>query len=376
MKKWIRTVVLLLVTAMLFAGNTKEAAAEETAATCTHSWTSTVTSKATCDREGTVTYCCSKCGETKTGVIPKRATHDYSGTYTYEDGKLVLKCASCGKVLDEGSDVVNCEHVYQKTTTYNPTGSHTIIYTYTCEICGESYTEEADCKHLYYKVEIVDGVSCKVCTTCGKNLGEYDSSLSETCTHSGYGRTPILTKEATSTEYGEVTYYCNNCGEATSTKVSIHPYQAYTVDIGNGQTDVVYGYYDDNGYADDIIELTNEYREENGLNALTYNKDLQEPAEIRARESSHTWSHTRPNGTSWYTINSSRMNGENLASGYTTPSACMTGWKNSEGHNANLLRSSFKSIAVSVFHRYTFSDSTPIPTERVLWSQEFSTKTN
>ncbi len=41
-----------------------------------------------------------------------------------------------------------------------------------------------------------------------------------------------------------------------------------------------------------------------------------------------------------------RSAGENIAMGYRTPQAVVTGWMNSPGHRANILNSSYKKIGV------------------------------
>ena len=93
------------------------------------------------------------------------------------------------------------------------------------------------------------------------------------------------------------------------------------------------------------------------------------------------WGHNRPDGTKWNTVTSEwKYGGENLASGHRTPSDAMTGWKNSEGHNKNLLygknsgETPFKGMSVGVFHKYTFNSTLrpSVPTETITWAQNFT----
>lgn len=72
--------------------------------------------------------------------------------------------------------------------------------------------------------------------------------------------------------------------------------------------------------------LLNEIRRENGLNVLTWNDDLGPAALIRAQEATILWSHTRPDGTDWYTVNPDLVYGENLANGYTTAENVVNAW--------------------------------------------------
>ena len=99
-------------------------------------------------------------------------------------------------------------------------------------------------------------------------------------------------------------------------------------------------------YIWDILRITNQEREAQGLNPLTLSQGLSDGAEIRAEEIETLFSHTRPDGTSCFTAvekNYSGM-GENIAGGQTTPEKVMEGWMNSTGHRANILTSSYKKI--------------------------------
>lgn len=67
------------------------------------------------------------------------------------------------------------------------------------------------------------------------------------------------------------------------------------------------------------------------------------------------FSHTRPDGSScfsvfpYYSI-SYFAAGENIAAGYGSPEAVVTGWKNSEGHYANMINVSFTKLGVGYFN--------------------------
>lgn len=60
-------------------------------------------------------------------------------------------------------------------------------------------------------------------------------------------------------------------------------------------------------------EELNAYRASNGQAALTIYSELETCAQIRAQELSSAFSHTRPNGSSWYTVNARIMSGETIA---------------------------------------------------------------
>ncbi len=101
----------------------------------------------------------------------------------------------------------------------------------------------------------------------------------------------------------------------------------------------------------EVFRLVNEQRAKAGLSALTYCYAAQSAADIRAQEITQSFSHTRPNGTSCFTVLEGMdltywAVGENIAMGYTSPSAVMDGWMNSEGHRENILNSNFNAIVI------------------------------
>lgn len=104
----------------------------------------------------------------------------------------------------------------------------------------------------------------------------------------------------------------------------------------------------------EVFRLLNEERQSQGLNPLTLNMEAHAAAEVRAQEASIEWSHTRPNGTSCFTVLKEFgitywTAGENLAAGYQTGAALHNGWKNSPGHYENMMRPNFTSVAIAVY---------------------------
>lgn len=127
---------------------------------------------------------------------------------------------------------------------------------------------------------------------------------------------------------------------------------AYYISTG---TEVV-GHFDD-AYANDIVARTNSYRSSNGASSLGGQSTLTQAARTRAVESAVRFSHTRPNGKSYYTVGGtasqgfkdSPVYGENLAYGYNNASETMTAWIASTSHQENLVRKTFTTIGVGVF---------------------------
>lgn len=107
-------------------------------------------------------------------------------------------------------------------------------------------------------------------------------------------------------------------------------------------------------YEEQVVQLVNIEREKAGLSPLTLDKTMQSAALVRAKETEVSFSHTRPNGSSFSTALteagvSYKGSGENIAYGQKTPEAVVTGWMNSSGHRANILNSKFTKIGVGYY---------------------------
>ncbi len=104
----------------------------------------------------------------------------------------------------------------------------------------------------------------------------------------------------------------------------------------------------------DVLALVNSERAAAGLSVLALDSKLCALADIRAKEIVQSFSHTRPNGTSCFTVFkengvSYRSAGENLAYGQTSAKAVMNAWMNSSGHRANILGKNFGKIGISCY---------------------------
>ena len=105
-------------------------------------------------------------------------------------------------------------------------------------------------------------------------------------------------------------------------------------------------------FASQVVALVNAERTKQGLSALTIDTKVQQAALVRAKESAQSFSHTRPNGSSFSTALteagvSYRRAGENIAYGQSTPQQVMNAWMNSSGHRANILNEDFSRIGVA-----------------------------
>lgn len=107
-------------------------------------------------------------------------------------------------------------------------------------------------------------------------------------------------------------------------------------------------------YEEQVVALVNAERKKLGLKEVTLDKEIEQAAFVRAVEIETSFSHTRPNGSSFSTVLkengiSYRGSGENIAWGQTSPEAVMKAWMNSDGHRANILNAKFTKMGVGYY---------------------------
>ena len=93
----------------------------------------------------------------------------------------------------------------------------------------------------------------------------------------------------------------------------------------------------------------NEQRASAGLKNLKWDQNLETVSNVRAKEASQKFSHTRPNGSQWCTVNSKIQGGENLAFGYDDADQATDAWMNSPTHRENILYPDFNKIAIGIY---------------------------
>ena len=103
-----------------------------------------------------------------------------------------------------------------------------------------------------------------------------------------------------------------------------------------------------------VVNLVNQERAKAGLSPVTADTSIQAAAQVRAKEIEKSFSHTRPDGSSFSTALTQqgvtyRGSGENIAWGQKTPEQVMNGWMNSDGHRANILNKNFTKIGVGYY---------------------------
>lgn len=107
-------------------------------------------------------------------------------------------------------------------------------------------------------------------------------------------------------------------------------------------------------YKAQVVAIMNQERSAAGIGGISQNASLDAVAQIRAQEIVASFSHTRPNGSSCFTVLDENgiaymTAGENIAAGYGTPADVMNGWMNSEGHRANILNGSFGQVGIGYY---------------------------
>lgn len=105
----------------------------------------------------------------------------------------------------------------------------------------------------------------------------------------------------------------------------------------------------------DLVLITNQEREKNGLPDLKENSLLDSAAQNKSKDmfSKNYWAHIAPDGTTpWFFIKQSGYDyiyaGENLAKGFNSSSDVVTAWMNSPTHRENVLSENFQDVGFSV----------------------------
>lgn len=140
----------------------------------------------------------------------------------------VFALASCG----------GCEHTYDEAITTKPTCTEKGVKTFTCSLCGESYTEAIPVvDHTYQAKEPVpptcvkEGHTTYICA-CGD---KYEADLVPA---TGHSYSSVVTPANCSTE-GYTTYTCKLCGDSMkddiTAKNNVHVYKTVIVELTDAQ---------------------------------------------------------------------------------------------------------------------------------------------
>lgn len=129
---------------------------------------------------------------------------------------------------------------------------------------------------------------------------------------------------------------------------------------------------------EEVLELVNKNRAENGAGSLKLYPKLCQAAEIRADELTESFSHIRPDGSlcisllDEYDIQWSAV-AENIAAGYNSAGEVVEGWMDSSGHRKNILNPEYTHMGIGLvkykgswfwaqlFTQGTYSDENEMP---------------
>lgn len=106
---------------------------------------------------------------------------------------------------------------------------------------------------------------------------------------------------------------------------------------------------------DQLLQLTNKQRTDNGLAPVTLNSELANAAAGKAQDmlTKNYWAHFAPDGgTPWGFIHGAGYQyiyaGENLARGFNTADEVVNAWMASPGHRENILSPNYKEIGFAI----------------------------
>lgn len=112
----------------------------------------------------------------------------------------------------------------------------------------------------------------------------------------------------------------------------------------------------------EALAIVNQIRVANGLSEVRFDAALENGSAVRANEITTSFSHTRPDGSAWWTVDDSLMYGENLAEGYDSAQDVVNAWMASPSHAENILKADFTTCAITM---------TTSSNGKVYWAQEF-----
>ncbi|MBQ7677092.1 MAG: CAP domain-containing protein [Lachnospiraceae bacterium] len=99
----------------------------------------------------------------------------------------------------------------------------------------------------------------------------------------------------------------------------------------------------------EVFDELNEVRESYGYDALDWDNSLYDCAAVRSVELKSLFSHTRPDGRSWYTVNKNVMYGENLYRSTRNRNAegIVSRWMASPSHRDLILDGEYETVGIA-----------------------------
>ena len=184
-----------------------------------HTWDSGVVTKEASETEaGARIYTCVVCSATKTEEIPMLThVHTYEEGWTSDD-TYHWHASTCGHETEISG---KAEHTWNNgVVTKDPTETTAGEKTYTCQVCGKTKIEEIaqlSHTHTFEKGWTSDNAYHWHASTCG-----HETEVSEKAEHTWDNG--VITKEASETETGIITYTCTVCDRTKTETIAVLPH--------------------------------------------------------------------------------------------------------------------------------------------------------
>lgn len=185
-----------------------------------------------------ITITRSECEHKNTEIINKKdATCSVEG-YTGD-----TYCKDCGETLATGTTIEKKPHTVKT--------SATCVSKAVCSVCGETFGEVDASNHVHTTVKNLKEATCTqtgytgdtYCTDCDKLLG-----MGKELAALGHSYTSKVTKAATTTEEGIMTYTCSKCGHSYTQPIAKLKIDDGNEDNGNNNSTSIKPYIkDDSG---------------------------------------------------------------------------------------------------------------------------------
>ena len=103
--------------------------------------------------------------------------------------------------------------------------------------------------------------------------------------------------------------------------------------------------------AKEVFDTLNAARAKQGLDALSWDDTLASCSAVRAQEIRTRFSHVRPDGRQWYTVNADVQYGENLLQTTNSSDAAtvFATWTSSKAHRALFYDASYETAAIAKY---------------------------
>ena len=186
-----------------------------------HSYTSSVTTPATCSNPGVETFTCS-CGYAYTQIIPATGDHDWQVLQVYpnsceSDGYTVYECSVCHE-QKQGDWTAKRDHKYEAVETVEATCTTDGYQIMQCSYCGDRYTDDqysSEHKATGHKWIVNDNTDETIPDDVLKQLG-YQAGQSDKAKEDGWG----VSAAATCTTDAVYQRVCARCGKEDPKTIS------------------------------------------------------------------------------------------------------------------------------------------------------------